>query len=107
VWRSIEKAPAVSAFLICDVTVKSREALGEYLRLSEPTVKAFGGQFRVQAGALEVLEGDWTPRVIIVAEFPDMESARKWYGSTEYASALAVKPRAIDRNMILVEGLNS
>ena len=52
-----------------------------------------------------MLEGDWTPRVIIVAEFPDMERARAWYRSPEYASALDVRDKALSRNLILVEGV--
>ncbi|MFK7801996.1 MAG: DUF1330 domain-containing protein [Anaerolineae bacterium] len=95
----------MSAFLICDVTVKDREKLGEYLKLSEHTLAPFGGKFHVQAGALEIIEGGWNPKVIIIAEFPSMEKAREWYKSPDYAKALNVKPQAMDRNMILVEGL--
>lgn len=95
----------MSAFLICDVKVIDREALMEYLRLSQPTLEPFGGKFHVQAGQIDVIEGEWDPQVIIIAEFPSMEKARQWYGSDEYSAALAVKPRAIERNMILVDGI--
>ena len=96
----------MSAFLICDVTVKDRTALSEYLRLSEHTLAQFSGKFHVQAGKLQVIEGDWHPTVIIVAEFPTSELANSWYESSEYGAALEVKPRAMDRNMILVEGID-
>lgn len=94
----------MSAFLICDVTVKDRSTLTNYLELSQHTLKPYGGKFHVQAGKLEVMEGDWQPKVIIIAEFPSMEKAREWYASKDYAAALEIKPRAMDRNMILVEG---
>ena len=96
----------MSTFLICDVSVKDGEALGEYLRLSEHTLEPFGGKFHAQAGAINVIEGDWEPSVIIIAEFPDAESANAWYASADYAEALKVKPLAMDRNMITVEGLS-
>lgn len=96
----------MSAFLICDVTVKDREELREYLRLSEKTLEPYGGKFHAQAGRIDVLEGEWQPKVIIVAEFPSMDKVREWYASDEYSHALKVKPRAIDRNMLAVEGLN-
>ena len=96
----------MSAFLICDVTVKNRQKLQEYLKLSQHTLEPFGGKFHVQAGKLDVIEGDWNPRVIIIAEFPTMEKAHEWYNSKEYSNALKVKPEAIDRNMILVKGLS-
>lgn len=94
----------MSSYLICDVTVKDRDQLNEYLRLSQDTLKPFGGKFLVQAGKVDVLEGEWSPRVIIVAEFPSSKHARDWYSSTEYAPALEVKASAIDRNMIVVDG---
>jgi len=97
----------MSAFLICDVVVKNREKLQAYLTLSEPTLKPYGGVFRAQAGDVETLEGNWNPSVIIIAEFPSMESARAWYSSGAYANALEVKSEAIDRNMILTAGLQS
>ncbi|MBX2867307.1 MAG: DUF1330 domain-containing protein [Acidiferrobacterales bacterium] len=96
----------MSAFLICDVKVKDRDKLLQYLSLSEHTLAPFGGKFHVQAGKIEVIEGDWNPQVIIIAEFPSMEKAKEWYSSAEYAKALKVKPDAIERNMIITDGLN-
>jgi uncharacterized protein (DUF1330 family) len=96
----------VRAFLICDVTVKDRERLGEYLRLSQHTLEPYGGVFHVQAGAVEVIEGDWDPSVVVVVEFPSMEQAKQWYESADYAPALRVKPDALERNMIVVEALS-
>jgi uncharacterized protein (DUF1330 family) len=51
-----------------------------------------------------VLEGEWTPRAIVVVEFPDMDAARTWYRSPAYANALEVRDRALARNLILVVG---
>jgi len=96
----------MSAFLICDVQVRDRVRLGEYLKFSEHTLKPYGGVFHAQAGEIETLEGDWQPRVIVIAEFPSMQHARDWYNSAEYAKALKVKPYAMDRNMILTAGLS-
>ena len=96
----------MSAFLICDVTVKDRAALSEYLRLSEHTLAPYSGKFHVQAGRVHKIEGDWSPTVVIVAEFPSSELAKNWYNSPEYSAALNVKPRAMDRHVILVEGIS-
>ena len=94
----------MSAFLICDVMVKDREWLNEYLKLSQHTLEPYGGRFHVQAGRLEVIEGDWNPKVLIVAEFPSSAKAKEWYDSSDYAEALSIKANAMERNMILVEG---
>jgi len=94
----------MSSYLICDVSVKNRDQLNEYLRLSQDTLEPYGGKFLAQAGMVQVMEGDWKPNVIIIAEFPSAKDANAWYESAEYAPALKVKPLAIDRNMILVKG---
>jgi uncharacterized protein (DUF1330 family) len=47
----------------------------------------------------------WEPSAIIIIEFPDLERAKTWYRSAEYAAALAVRDQAISRDMILVEGM--
>ncbi|MBX2838312.1 MAG: DUF1330 domain-containing protein [Gammaproteobacteria bacterium] len=95
----------MSAYIVCDVTVKDRNTLREYLELSEHTLAQYGGKFLVQAGEIEVIEGDWNPKVIVIAEFPSMEKAKQWYQSNTYAKALSVKSKAMDRNMILVNGI--
>jgi len=87
----------MSAFLICDVKVKNRDKLKDYLALSEHTLAPFGGKFHAQAGKTECIEGTWSPKVIIIAEFPTMDKAKEWYNSAEYSKALEVKSEALDR----------
>jgi uncharacterized protein (DUF1330 family) len=60
----------------------------------------------VRGGPIEQLEGNWAPRAIIVVEFPDIERARTWYRSPEYAFALEVRDRALSRNLILLDGIS-
>ncbi len=93
------------AFLMCDAIVKDPDALKTYLETAAPTVERHGGKFLVNGGCTDVLEGDWNPKVVIIAEFPSMEAAHEWYGSEDYAKAFAFKERALTRNMVLVEGL--
>lgn len=95
----------MSVYMICDVTVKDAEALSSYLKLAQPTLSAFEGKFHVQAGDVHVFEGTWNPKVVIVVEFPSLENAHSWYHSKEYKAALAIKPTAMDRNMIVVQGI--
>ncbi len=44
-----------------------------------------------------VAEGDPTTRRIVIVEFPTMERLKEWYASAEYAKALALRARALDR----------
>ena len=48
-----------------------------------------GGRYLIRGGPVQVLEGNWSPNIIVV-EFADRDSALAWYRSPEYASALEV-----------------
>ncbi len=93
------------AYIISDVTVKDREAYEAYRTRAAPSVARYGGRYLARGGAIETLEGQWTPRAIVIVEFPDLDSARAWYGSAEYAAALAFRDAGLSRNLILVEGV--
>jgi uncharacterized protein (DUF1330 family) len=44
--------------------------------------------------------------MIVIVEFPDLERARVWYHSPQYALALEMHDKALSRNLILVDGVN-
>jgi len=93
------------AYVISDVEIRDAAAIDTYRARAAASIVHHGGRYLIRGGAVEVLEGDWTPRAVVIAEFPDLERARAWYRSAEYASALAVRDEALRRNLILVEGV--
>ena len=93
------------AYLISDVTVKDADAFQAYRSRAAASIERHGGRYLVRGGAIDTLEGSWAPTTIIVVEFPDLERARAWYGSPEYAAALAFRDDALSRNLILVNGI--
>ena len=95
------------AYIISDVTIRDPNAIEIYRTRAAASVAHYGGRYLVRGGTIEVLEGEWKPRTIIIAEFPDMDAARIWYRSSEYAQALEIRDRALNRNLILVEGIAS
>jgi uncharacterized protein (DUF1330 family) len=92
------------AFIISDVTIKDSEAIELYRTRAAASIAQYGGRYLVRGGAVENLEGDWTPNLIVV-EFSDSERARAWYRSAEYAAALELRDAALSRKLILVEGV--
>ena len=95
----------MAAYVISDVTAKDRQAFETYRTLAAASIQHHGGRYLVRGGAITPLEGDWAPRTIIVVEFPDRQRAEAWYRSPDYAEALAVRDVALNRNLILVEGV--
>jgi uncharacterized protein (DUF1330 family) len=94
------------AYLISDVTAKDAKAFEIYRARAAASIAQHGGRYLVRGGPIEPLEGSWTPRTIVVVEFPDIEQAKAWYRSPEYASALAVRDEALSRNLVLVDGIS-
>jgi uncharacterized protein (DUF1330 family) len=94
----------MAAYFISDASVKDPAALEIFRARAAASITHYGGRYLVRAGFIEPVEGTWRPNAIIVIEFPDLERARTWYRSAEYAAALAVRDDAISRDLILVEG---
>jgi uncharacterized protein (DUF1330 family) len=95
------------AYVISDVTVLNAEAFELYRNRAADSIAKHGGRYLARGGGIEPLEGDWAPRSIIIVEFPDIEQARNWYYSPEYASALQYWDAALTRNLILVDGIKN
>ena len=94
----------MAGYLIADIDVHDPDAYDEYRRLVAPTIDRYGGKFVVRGGPDEVMEGDWVPHRIIVLEFESVARAKQWYGSDEYAPALAIRLKAATSSTIIVEG---
>jgi len=94
----------MAAIMISDVSVQNVEVFRIYRTRAAEAIHKYGGRYLARGGEVQTLEGSWTPRTIIVVEFPSLERARAWYRSPEYASALEMRDAALSRNLILVDG---
>ena len=94
----------MTAYAIVEVNVTDAKLYDEYKKLVPATVEKYGGRFAVRGGQVDSKEGGWAPARIVVLEFPSMERARAWYHSPEYAPALALRHKAANAKLILVEG---
>src|SRR5689334_20669276 len=95
----------MAAYIVSDVTIHNETSAKEYRERAARSIAQHGGKYLARAGAIEVLEGSWAPRAIIIVEFPDMVQARAWYRSAEYAEALKYRDAALSRDLILVDGV--
>ena len=55
---------------------------------------------------IEVLEGDWTPKRLVILEFPSLEQAKAFWDSPEYAEAKALRMATATSEVVLMEGLD-
>ena len=95
------------AYVIVDCEVTDAERYEIYKRLAPPAIAKYGGRYLVRGGDVTPLEGDWRPNRLVILEFPDVETAKRFYGSPEYGMARAERAGAATMNMVLVPGLSA
>ena len=94
----------MSAYAIAEIEVVDPAAYEDYRKQVLAVVTKYGGKFIVRGGKIDPKEGGWTPKRIVVVEFPSMAQAQKWYDSTEYAPLIKLRQKASKGKLILVEG---
>jgi uncharacterized protein (DUF1330 family) len=94
----------MAGYIIVDVEITHPEKYDEYRASVSPSIETYGGRFLVRGGPAENLEGDWTPKRVVVLEFDSAAQAKKWWNSEEYREPRAMRQAASVTQMILVEG---
>lgn len=94
-----------SAYILADVTVTNPEQYEEYKKWSSAAMQAHGAEVCVRGGAVEVLEGDWSPARLVLLKFPSVQAARAFNDSPEYGRARAARQGAAIMRMVVVEGV--
>ena len=93
------------AYVINDMEVTDPQLLDEYKKLSPATVLQYGGRILARGGQTEVLEGGWSPKRLVILEFPSLAQAKAWANSAEYAPAKRVRQKAANSNIVVVDGV--
>jgi uncharacterized protein (DUF1330 family) len=94
----------MSAYVMADITVTDADQMAKYREWSTKAAAEFGASFIVRGGAITVFEGDWKPSRIVILQFPDSETAKKWYASETYQHAITLRQNAGVMRMVMVEG---
>ena len=96
----------MAAYLVVDTAIENADEYEKYKALAKPIAEKYGGVYRVRGGDMDALETDlWTPTRMVIIEFPDMQAARAFTDSAEYAP---VKPLRRDNarcSMVILDGL--
>ena len=94
----------MAAYVIGEIEVTDPATYEEYRKQVLATVAKYGGRFVVRGGKVEPLEGGWSPKRLVMLEFPSMEQALKWYRSPEYAPLIKLRQKAARGKLLVVEG---
>jgi uncharacterized protein (DUF1330 family) len=97
-----EKMPA---YLISEVEVQNPQGYEEYRKLVKATLDKYGGKFLARGGKIDVMEGKWSPKRVVIVEFENLAKARQWYDSAEYKLPKEIRQKNAKANIIAVEGV--
>ena len=83
--------------------IENIETLKKYAVKATGASVKYSGKFLVRGGKSITLEGNQSPRTVIV-EFPTFSDAEKCYNSDEYKEALSILKGSVKRNLQIIEG---
>ena len=80
-------------YMIVIGEIHDREAfLNGYARVVPPLVEKFGGRYILKGAGGEWLENGWCDNPsALVSEWPDRDSAQRFWNSKEYAEAIQLR----------------
>jgi uncharacterized protein (DUF1330 family) len=94
----------MAAYVMGEIEVTDPATYEDYRKQVLATIQNHGGKFLVRGGKVEALEGGWSPKRLVLLEFPSMEQALKWYRSPDYAPLIKLRQKASRGKLVAVEG---
>lgn len=82
-----------------------REVFEAYRPLAAASIDKFGGRYLALSSMPVMLEGEGSPLVMAVIEFPSMERADSWYNSEEYQAAANIRRGGARNRFIAVDAV--
>ena len=92
------------AYLVVEIAIKDTARYERYKPLASASIAKYGGKYLSRGGATTALEGTWHPERFVILEFPDADTAQRWWSSPEYAEAKKLRQSCAETRMLLVEG---
>ena len=92
-------------FLIIDAKVTNRDAYVETAKQWHPaahTAERHGGRVLICGDQVEVIEGGWKPKNLLIVQFPDATAMRSWVGSSDYRAMVEVVSQSAEMSTVAV-----
>ena len=95
----------MSAYAILDVDIRDMAKYQEFMAGVKPALEKAGARYLVRGGQHKVHEGDWSPRRIVLLEFPSTEAFESFYHGDTYRSLKSIRDACSSARLVSVEGL--
>jgi len=94
----------MSAYIIFDVEIRDMTRYQDFMKAVKPAIEAAGARYLARGGEHKVFEGDWTPRRIVILEFPSVAAFEAFYAGP-YQALKAIRDECSSACLVSVEGL--
>ena len=93
------------AYMIVTASIKDRDKfISGYGATAGALVEKFGGRYVLRGPGAELLEGEFGDGAsMVISEWPDKETAKKFWDSPEYAEAKKLRADIADCQVLLIE----
>ena len=100
------------AYVIFDVEIRDparyQDFMGQdFMDQVKPALRAVGVSYRARGGAHKVHEGDWSPRRIVILEFPSEAVWEAFYHGPVYQGLKHIRNECSSARLVSVEGLEA
>ena len=94
-----------AAYMIVRIKITREEGWPEYRQKVAELFARHGGRHLVRGGPVEVLEGSYDGRRLVIFEFPSMEVIRSVWDSPDYAEVKKLREGAGELDVWAVPGV--
>ena len=94
----------MKAYLVLDFTIHDFPGFQPYVPAIPTLSEKHGGRYSVRGAEPTVVEGGWTPDLMVILEFPSRGAAEAFLGDPEAQALFEVRHRTTDSKLVLVDG---
>lgn len=95
----------MSAYVVFDVDIRDMTRYQDFMKQVKPALEAAGARYLARGGEHKVYEGDWTPRRIVILEFPSVAAWEQFYEGPVYRGLKSIRDECSSARLVSVEGL--
>ncbi|HET9041885.1 MAG TPA: DUF1330 domain-containing protein [Burkholderiales bacterium] len=92
------------AYVIFDVEIRDPDRYQDFMKKVKPALDEAGARYLARGGAHKVYEGDWSPRRIVLLEFPSVAAWESFYYGPVYQGVKAIRDECSSARLVSVEG---
>ncbi len=95
----------MAALVIFDVEIRDLDRYQDFMNQVKPALAAAGAKYLARGGEHRLYEGDWTPRRIVILEFPSIEAWEGFYNGPVYQGLKVVRDECSSARLVAVQGI--